>query len=502
MSNQCILAIGKTGNGKSFTGTVFGAPTKVGHSTTSETDDVTVNDCGNGRFYVDTPGFDDSDENKGDTETTRVILRTMVDENIKKLITILWFVVPDNRATASLHRQARFIESLAQYYEGNVWDNVIIVHKGDKIEQGPYDAAKQIAQNFYEGKHKKPPGNDKDLLKNTSHFKILLFESLPADDLRREGNFTSDRLNESGIYKKSEPERILAVYASLMKEHLEHPIPLTFQKFKCKKCPEDTDPRLADAKCHLEGEFIHSEKEKMIHRGVVTLKHPKGTYWRHIEAKENYHTEPATRFHTTSRLHPGRLCGGEEYESKDRSLGANLLRIATLNIVDPYDVKSKPYYYSCCGGERGSSGCSYKCCDRNPGCTSVFTCCQSDNSGCINGHKCCNKPARSTGCRERYKCCQSLEQCTKFYECCDSKNGSKGCKEFYTCCNKLVEEAPQGCYPVCEDCSNDLNSTGCKKVCKNCKEIQSEIIGCVTTSHDFGPDAPQNYSWILNENRV
>ncbi|RHZ55689.1 hypothetical protein Glove_411g30 [Diversispora epigaea] len=50
MSNasQCILAIGKMGNGKSFAGRIFGATTIVGHSTNSETDEVTVHYCGNG----------------------------------------------------------------------------------------------------------------------------------------------------------------------------------------------------------------------------------------------------------------------------------------------------------------------------------------------------------------------------------------------------------------------------------------------------------------------
>ncbi|RHZ48458.1 hypothetical protein Glove_551g60 [Diversispora epigaea] len=87
------------------------------HETTSETE-VMVNYCGNGRFYVDTPGFDDSDEKK-----------TM-----------------------------RQNSSQEEYYDGNVWDNVIIVHKGIDIEQGPYDAAKEIARNFYQKNHK--PEND------------------------------------------------------------------------------------------------------------------------------------------------------------------------------------------------------------------------------------------------------------------------------------------------------------------------------------------------------
>ncbi|CAG8745850.1 9277_t:CDS:2, partial [Dentiscutata erythropus] len=90
----------------------FGANSEVGHSTNSKTKGTIVHDCGNGRSYVDTRGFDDSDEKKDDAEIAREILRKIVDNHIKKLTTILWFVLPDNRATHSLKLQAGFIESL------------------------------------------------------------------------------------------------------------------------------------------------------------------------------------------------------------------------------------------------------------------------------------------------------------------------------------------------------------------------------------------------------
>ncbi|RHZ48414.1 hypothetical protein Glove_551g59 [Diversispora epigaea] len=60
-----------------------------------------------------------------------------------------------------------------------------------------------------------------------------------------------------------------------MKEHPEHPILLIFQRFKCLKCPEESDPRLAVAKCRLEGELIH--RKKKIHRDKTILGHSKGT---------------------------------------------------------------------------------------------------------------------------------------------------------------------------------------------------------------------------------
>ncbi|CAG8432764.1 497_t:CDS:2 [Diversispora eburnea] len=218
-----------TGNGKSFAGTIFGASSTVGHSSKSETDEVTAHDCGNGCFYVDTPGFDDTNED--------------VEKNITKLTTIMW------------------------------------------------------------------------------------------------------------------------------------------------------NPQ-------------------------------------------------------AYRIHPGKLRDGEEYEEQDHSPGANFIRIITIGILDPHETKCRPSYYSCCNGERGSPGCDYKCCDNNPG----FVCCRKGDDGCMIGHKCCN-----------------------------SANG--------------IRERPQRCCPVCEDCSEDLNLDRCKKVCRNCKEIQSAITGCITTSHDFELDVSPINSW-------
>ncbi|RHZ58307.1 hypothetical protein Glove_374g42 [Diversispora epigaea] len=510
---KCILAIGKTGNGKSFTATIFGAKAESGSSTKSVTEKVAVHDCGNNCKYVDTPGFDDSNEGKADSETARVILRTMQNEGITNLTTILWFVVPDIRALGSFHRQARFIDTLAQYYDGNVWDNVIIVHKGQKILLGPRDAANEIARNSYKSRHGKFPNNDDDLLKKTSDFAILLFESEEVSNIIRKGNHSSDELNGDGIFKACEPERISAMYESLMKEHLEHPIPLKFKKFKCEKCPEDTDPRLSVAKCHLDGEFIHNNNKVMIHLGNKEMRHPKGTYWCHTEAKEKYHPETASKYHINSTqilihkksgrssIHTGMFCDGEEYETRDHSASANTLRIITIGIVDRHDKKRKPSYYSCCGGDKSSPGCTTKsvCCDEDQGCKLVFTCCQENGIGCKEGFQCCDKPVGDIGCKERYKCCQDLERCTNLYECCKKKVGDNGCEEFYTCCKRSANE-PQGCYPVCEDCRKEHSSKGCKEVCKGCKKIRSENDGCEKVRHNF-PGA-QNYSWILDDNRV
>jgi len=80
LSQRCILAIGDTGNGKSTTAAVFGAENPgIGGSSKSETSEVTIHPIRNGGFYIDTPGFNDSDENKGDDETVVSIFRKMLE---------------------------------------------------------------------------------------------------------------------------------------------------------------------------------------------------------------------------------------------------------------------------------------------------------------------------------------------------------------------------------------------------------------------------------------
>ena len=176
---------------------------------------------------MDTPGFNDE---KSDDETLRSILRGMQDKKIPNITTILWFVAYANRATTSLKRQARIIEAFAGDHSGNVWNNTIIVTKGDERGEGPRAAAEEIAKEIYEQKHGYKPDAGESLLKNTGNFEILLFESL--NELRKKDYdaYTSEKLSERCIFKNSEPERIFARYNWLMEGHIYHPIVLKFKK--------------------------------------------------------------------------------------------------------------------------------------------------------------------------------------------------------------------------------------------------------------------------------
>ncbi|CAG8789672.1 9012_t:CDS:2 [Cetraspora pellucida] len=340
--SQCIIAIGKTGNGKSFTGAIFGAQSiKVGNSAQSVTTEVTVYDIGDDNVYVDTPGFDDSNESNDD-EIARLIFRALLNKEIHKITTILWFVSTDIRATASFKREANFIELLARDHDGNVWDNTIIVTKGAQIGNGPREAAKEVAKNTYDLKKENcKSANKDDLLVNTSDFAIQLFERLPAKSVYADFPFTSDQLNEYNIFKESEPGRILSKYNTLIKEHPEHPIKVNFRKVKCLNCPEETDPRIAVPECHLDTESFHPEKINSHIYKIISV---------HPNTLDEYHPGKLTPYHPDSRdfIHTG--------NPVDSQINWNpiecLIRAVTFGAVNPMISG----YWDCCGKQLNSFG--------------------------------------------------------------------------------------------------------------------------------------------------
>ncbi|CAG8499668.1 42616_t:CDS:2 [Gigaspora margarita] len=444
--SQCIIAVGKTGNGKSLTGNIFGArDAKVGNLSTSQTSKVTIYDIGNDNFYVDTPGFDDSDETKCDDDIARLIFRALSDKKIYSITTILWFVSTGIRATTSFKREARFIESLARDHDGNVWDNTIIVTKGDKIENGPREAAKEIAKNEYDMKRKRCiqlPDRD-DLLEKTNDLAILLFESLPSTSIYVELNLSNDELNKYNIFKKSEPNLILAKYNVLMKEHFIHPIKINFRKVKCLNCPEETDPRLAIQECHLEAESFHPETYKT-HIYKLICAHPNNL--------ERYHTDSLKTYHLGSYtfIHTGRPIDSQT----DLNFAQCLIRAITFGSINPMISG----YWDCCRKDLSSRGCE-----------KVRSCCQNNDDGCRNEYKCCGGGLYSKGCEERYRCC-------------DRPRTSEGCQYIYDVCKHKAGEQP--CCVICKNCNQTIDKKGCKMRCRNCKESPT-IKGCIKVAHNF-----------------
>ncbi|CAG8436321.1 3040_t:CDS:2 [Diversispora eburnea] len=397
LSQRCILAIGNTGNGKSFTATIFGAQNvKIGHTSKSETHTITIYPI-NGGFYIDTPGFDDSDEKKSDDDNKRSIFLNMLELNIQNITTVLWFVESDIRAKASYERQARFIESLAQYDTGNVWDNTILVIKGtsDANSQGPRDAAREIAQEVHHT-------ND-DLTSNIGEFKIFLFERLLPESIYVKVRFSSDQINEYGVFKESEPERILARYESLMKGHHENPIRINLRKVKCSKCPEETDPRLALPECHSEMESFHPNTENIHQGNVIDIHSSSSDFYKHsdtyVEAKEKH--------------------------VFDDSPQAWTVRVFTFGGINPTRPRLEFGYWKCCNNRNVNS------------------------RGCKQAYRCCEKDIQSPGCQ-------------KIYEGCRHKHHEAPCLEICRFCMKRSDT--EGCQKRCKNCKKDpLNEKGCSK---------------------------------------
>ncbi|CAG8576726.1 8551_t:CDS:2, partial [Ambispora leptoticha] len=303
ISSVTILAIGKTGLGKSFTATLFGCKAKVrdtGNSN-STTKNVTIHKCGNYN-YIDTPGFDDSDR-VTDDYTIINIVSTMQKNKITDIHTLFWFVNEDT-STTSLQNQAKFIDGLGMSNTNNVWNNVIVVYKGLNVlfkKNAIIGAITEI-------------NNNADITK-IHMMPVYLYEAVNPEE-------KSEYENIKGIYKK---EELLNVYENIIKEkkHKHHPIQIVFNDATCIKCGIKTDLRLKDKyPCHTKVKHKHDEK---------------------IETIDNSRYE-----------HPGYL--ETEYDSGWEAADAVIGDIPFINLITKSGKEAtKKKIFSCCGKERGSS---------------------------------------------------------------------------------------------------------------------------------------------------
>ncbi|CAG8464132.1 8479_t:CDS:2 [Acaulospora morrowiae] len=433
-----ILAIGKTSHVKSFTRTIYS--TKECIVSESATREVTVYECENGYLYIDTPGLNDAGTTRVDPQIGIDIVQKLHESNISQVQTILWFVSDEMESEQIYKNQALFIESLAQYHKGNVWDNVIIVierkdHKKKTI-QGPLKAVRAASR------------QKKDPLTRTGIFPICFFELMNGNARNLYENVDGYALNrEYGIYKKSDPERIFVRYQEFMREHVQHPVTIVLRGVGCLNCPEDRDPRIANFKCHIKFEKTHSDKHNYIHPETCSKRvHHTGA------GVSEYHLGELQYMHTSAtKIHSGNIV--IKKVKKDRTIykfslfGFSLLVVALFS-PELLEVEQ----YDCCGANPDSEGCSYICCLKSLdeiGCEMIYDCCNSLNP-CKERHDCCGKDKESEGC--------------KFvYECCGKDENSKGCTEIYECCEKeVVENAGiAGCRETCIMCHKERNAEGC-----------------------------------------
>jgi len=81
-------------------------------------------------------------------------------------------------------------------------------------------SAEEIAKKVYEQKHGHKPDTGSSLLKNTKNFKIFLLESYDESQRKFYENLPPENLDTLNIFSKDKPDRILAKYESLMKDHI------------------------------------------------------------------------------------------------------------------------------------------------------------------------------------------------------------------------------------------------------------------------------------------
>ena len=97
--------------------------------------------------WLDTRGWDDS-EGVEDSVSFRDVLAFINDNGLNKVSALIWTILPSERATSTLRRQAAFID---QFASGLIWENVVIVCKqppGGNLEracQGALQAARDAS---------------------------------------------------------------------------------------------------------------------------------------------------------------------------------------------------------------------------------------------------------------------------------------------------------------------------------------------------------------------
>ncbi|CAG8480041.1 8764_t:CDS:2 [Ambispora leptoticha] len=247
-----ILAVGKTGLGKSYTATLFGCDAKVAHDINSRTKNVTIHQCGEYE-YIDTPGFDD--------ETFINIIATMQKKNVNKLHTLFWFVGESYKTTDTLQNQAKFIEALAKDNTNNVWENVIVIYKGT------YNTFnKDVIQGAIE----------EDKKNSVPILPVFLYDEFPLNSpIRKQSD---EELRELGIYKE---EELRNMYKKIIKEkrHKDHPIRIVFNDEICTKCGLRTDRRFAGKfPCHTKETIIRDAEPRYTehyHNGVLETEYDK-----------------------------------------------------------------------------------------------------------------------------------------------------------------------------------------------------------------------------------
>ena len=119
---SCVICVGSTGTGKS---TLIKIMTGADVETSSRADSVTKTstvysskkmgflsqDTKPLQYWIDTQGWEDSDIDKQDNQIFKDIFQCLWDNQMTEISGIVWNINPNERATDTLQRQARLLDS-------------------------------------------------------------------------------------------------------------------------------------------------------------------------------------------------------------------------------------------------------------------------------------------------------------------------------------------------------------------------------------------------------
>ena len=235
--HEVIPVVGTTGSGKStLISLMTGRPLESGSGSDSVTMrcELAPNEDG-GPSWLDTRGWDDS-EGVEDSVSFREVLAFINDNEQNKVRAIIWTILPSERATSTLRRQAAFIDEFAT---GQIWDRVVIVCKqppGGDLEracQGALQAARDCSRTHCSGVKLwgcdimgLPDGPDPHPLAAIDRSTRLRLRTLSRDEAREE----LDEVIRS----------------------MEGPVRVVFRDALCSACGVEGDRRLLPDFCHME----------------------------------------------------------------------------------------------------------------------------------------------------------------------------------------------------------------------------------------------------------
>jgi len=309
-----------------------------------------------GPSWLDTRGWDDS-EGVEDSASFKNVLAFLNDRNQEKLRAIVWTVMPSERATSTLKRQASFIE---QFAPGQIWDRVVIACKqpprGDLSLacQGALEAARESSGRDSSGV--KLWGCDIMELSHDHH---------PLE------NIAVDKRMRVRVLTKNEARKELDEIIN----ELEGSIQVVFRDASCSACGVTNDRRLMPDFCHFHPEQIHPGEMQPFHPEPLAPYHPQGV---------------EKRGHRQARTGPHRK------NPKHTAIGGWVGRQLTPDWA---------YYYPCCD----RSHRTYE--DAPPDCKDVHVCCLKGpgSEGCLKRYQCCGSAEGTAGCSRKFLCCGEAE---------------------------------------------------------------------------------------------